>query len=333
MYGTIRAARTTVAFECGSRLFEKTEKDSRLTSKAILPDAIGADNFDSTSLDDRLPVLSIKVESLRSPGGLLTTTWHDDPFLGFCVVKEMGESALCWLDGSRDRRPLLRGGSYIISAGAITHGYYPQGSSVRMLAAFIDPGRLSDIASDIGGSSAILRRLIEEPDGETGLLASPAEMEAQRIASQIDGNPYVGGLRSLYLESKALELCAVLLAAHCEEEQRTKVLGLDARRMEEVRELIDLRLADPPSLKETAAIFGISVSKLKRDFKLVTGQGVHEYAIGRRLESARAIIREGSARIKEVSFTAGYKSASQFARHTNAALGACRPRSRETIPW
>jgi AraC-like DNA-binding protein len=312
MYGYTGTPITRTLLACGSRIIKELDYDRGSRSVDALPELIGTGALDSIALNDDFLFVMPKIESICACDGLTTITSHDEPRIGFCLAREVGDGAQCWLDGWREREAMRKRWTYINSTHTRVMSYFPPLSRVDLFAMFVDPGRLREAIDDSGKPSARLALLFDEAAPEPVMLSSPSETSEHRIASQIESNPFEGGLGRLYSEAKALELCAILLSPYFGFEGRAGISSKDTRKMDEIRDFIDERLGNPPSLREIAEIFGISLSKLKRDFKKVNGLGVHEYAIEKRLEIARQMISKGSVSIKQASFVAGYKSTSQF---------------------
>ncbi|MEW5815393.1 MAG: AraC family transcriptional regulator, partial [Spirochaetota bacterium] len=126
--------------------------------------------------------------------------------------------------------------------------------------------------------------------------------------------PFRGALQKMYAEGKALELTALALSIVQDESQQwyRSLSHRDENRMREVAYLLDVRMRTPPSLSEVAKVLGISVAKLKRDFKRTHGLNVHEYLVSKRLEAARTLIMEKDLSVKEAAYIVGYRSQSYF---------------------
>jgi AraC-like DNA-binding protein len=329
MYSEARTPRTKVLLECGSRIVKETYYDSSSGSETAIPECVGSGTCRSMMIGEDILIIMPKADSITNRDGVVTETSHEEPRIGFCLTREVGEGAQCWLGGSREREAMRSRWSYINSAHATILSYYPPLSRVELFAMFVGVERLVGIVDGAGRPSSRLMRLFGEPGNEPLMLSAPSDTMSGRIVSQIENNPFVGGLGKLYLEAKALELCALQIAPYSLGEEKARIVSKNARKIDEVRDFIDGRLGNPPTLQEISKTFGISLSKLKRDFKSVNGLGVHEYTISRRLEMAREMILTGSVSIKQASYVAGYRSSSQFSQAYKRRYG--RPPNSERV--
>lgn len=161
-----------------------------------------------------------------------------------------------------------------------------------------------------------IRQLLFEPYGESCLFVADIGMEIGRLIARIQDNPYRDSFRRLYLEGAMLELAALalgaILPARLERHDRTRIDRRDIGRMRDARDILDEQYRDPPTETQLAGRLGISVAKLKRDFKKVQGRGVRGYVIERRLAEADRLLREGSVSGKEAAYLVGYRSHSHF---------------------
>ena len=134
-----------------------------------------------------------------------------------------------------------------------------------------------------------------------------------------DSNRYCGGLEALYLEGKTLELFAACL-------ETTQVLGGESKALTEagqfsrgdreiimqVKRLIDADSANVPDCGELAKQAGISVSKLAKGFKLLSGTSLHSYVIERRLEYAAFLLEQRQMNVSQAAVRSGYSNMSHF---------------------
>jgi len=85
------------------------------------------------------------------------------------------------------------------------------------------------------------------------------------------------------------------------------------------------RLAEnvsPPTTAELAAICGISVRHLNRQFQALTGTTVAEYVTNHWVERAKTMLTGDAAPIKNIAFALGFSHANSFARAFRRATGA-----------
>lgn len=76
-----------------------------------------------------------------------------------------------------------------------------------------------------------------------------------------------------------------------------------------------------PRASELAALCGISVRHLNRQFQALTGRTVADYVTNYWVEQAKAMLGDGEASIKNVAFALGFSHANSFARAFGRATG------------
>lgn len=158
-----------------------------------------------------------------------------------------------------------------------------------------------------------LRLAMERP---LAIRRQPLTADLQRIAWSALRPPEPAALAALHYESRALDLLVALTTALQGEEMPTPGQSLRARdrdRMMAVRERIDADPAGVAALATLAAEFGVSPSKLKRDFFCAFGTCVGGYVSERRLQLGRTLIEAEGLSIAEAAFRAGYGHPSNFA--------------------
>lgn len=87
-----------------------------------------------------------------------------------------------------------------------------------------------------------------------------------------------------------------------------------------LRDLLDDRLADPPSLEEAATLLGASTGHLVRSFRSAYGLPPHRYLTGRRIDRARRLLLAGVP-AAEVATVVGFHDQPHLARHFRRVLG------------
>lgn len=133
----------------------------------------------------------------------------------------------------------------------------------------------------------------------------------RRIGDQIDGNPYQGRLRDVYLEGKALEMMAEVF--HVALDGRAREEGCNVRRCAyEAREIMMHDPRSPPFIADVARMVGVSQRKLIDIFREVFGATPLQCLVLWRLERARALLQEGNLSVKQVSYMVGYNYESNF---------------------
>ncbi len=129
---------------------------------------------------------------------------------------------------------------------------------------------------------------------------------------------FTGGLKKLFLQSKAIELLALQCEQVESESRRNRVLQVDkiSRTDEEriyyARDLLLANAQDPLSLNELARKAGLNEFKLKNGFRKVFDNTVFGYLSDYRLDQAKQMIREGKLSFTDIADELGYSSLQHF---------------------
>lgn len=99
-------------------------------------------------------------------------------------------------------------------------------------------------------------------------------------------------------------------------------------RVERVLAFMDANLATDIALSDLAAVAGVSVFHFIRGFRQATGRTPYECLIHRRLERAKALLRESDLPLSNVARACGFNSAGQFSVMFKRVAGVCPSRYR-----
>jgi AraC family transcriptional regulator len=97
--------------------------------------------------------------------------------------------------------------------------------------------------------------------------------------------------------------------------------ALSQRRIRKLLDYIEQHLGEDLSLDALAAEVGLSPLYLARAFRLAVGQSPHRYVVGRRVEAAKRLLRDGDAPIADVALAAGFSSQSHLSSWFRRAVG------------
>lgn len=139
--------------------------------------------------------------------------------------------------------------------------------------------------------------------------------QIEQVVYQIVNNHYSGDLQQLFLLSKSIELL-VLCAESCSlamnrKQEFVRTPG-DKEKIIAVRDLINERLSEPPSLSQIARTVGINEYKLKRGFKEIFNTTVFGYLTEQRLLLAYQYLVDTRKTAAEISFELGYSTPQHF---------------------
>lgn len=136
--------------------------------------------------------------------------------------------------------------------------------------------------------------------------------EMQLALRQLLRCPFQGITKRMYLESKILELLALMT----EQEQSNRLAAPiqmdEVDRIYEARKILLQRINHPPSLIELARSVGLNDNALKRGFRRVFGTTVFGYLHDYRLEQAQQLLTSGEMSVSEVASAIGFESRSYF---------------------
>jgi AraC-like DNA-binding protein len=136
--------------------------------------------------------------------------------------------------------------------------------------------------------------------------------------------PVYRAAHGTWFRCKALELAAHTLFCppegelFCTRQQRAA-----CERAARVREILQHRLADPPSLEELGRLVGCSSFYLSRQFSDATGLTIQQFLRQARLERAAELLRAGRHNVTEAALEVGYNSLSHFTLAFRETFGCC----------
>ena len=182
---------------------------------------------------------------------------------------------------------------------------------------FVQPKVLRSFVSDSSEDSPpVLKHLIRSSESACYKRVGETSLMMNALLQQILQCPYKGLTKRMYLESKAIELLALLIEEEAEIHQgeaQAALLDLDYRdRIHYAQEILLKNLTNPPSLMELARQVGMCDYNLKRGFKEVFDTTVFGYLRDRRLERAQQLLLEPWMTVAEAARTVGYDSHASF---------------------
>jgi AraC-like DNA-binding protein len=123
------------------------------------------------------------------------------------------------------------------------------------------------------------------------------------------------------LLARALECLATPFAA-CQV-PACRFLGYSAERerIDQAIEVIERNIANPLTIKELARKVAINECYLKKGFKTVTGQTIHEFQLGLRIARAKHLLSTSKLTVTEVAAELGFSSISHFSTAFKRATG------------
>lgn len=176
------------------------------------------------------------------------------------------------------------------------------------------------------GLHPLVQSFLTTPAGEGGVGETAAlTPELERLAEGLRHPPLLQAARTLWYESRALELAAlVLFQARPEAElfcDRQKRVARE--RVERVIAILQADLAQPPDLEELGRRVGCSAWYLSRTFSAEMGLTIPQYLRRLRLERAAELLRTGRYNVTEAALAVGYSSLSHFSQAFHEHFGCC----------
>ena len=101
----------------------------------------------------------------------------------------------------------------------------------------------------------------------------------------------------------------------------TSACGLDPRRLRRVLDFIDARLGSDITVADLAEVACLSRFHFLRAFKGATGVTPHRYLSDRRLDHAKALLRQGDISLGDLAQACRFTSQANFSRAFRRAVG------------
>ena len=142
--------------------------------------------------------------------------------------------------------------------------------------------------------------------------------QMQIVLQQIWQCSFQGWRKPMFLSSKIIELMTLRLQQGIEAEAIPRPEGNLTRdrvdHLHQVKELLERRMENPPSIQEMSQQAGLSYYQLKQGFRKLFGKTPSQYLQQYRMEQARLLLHERNVdSVAEVANTVGYSHLGQFA--------------------
>lgn len=142
----------------------------------------------------------------------------------------------------------------------------------------------------------------------------PLCSKTQDILSEILTDQRKGLLKRLFLESKTLELIALKLETSSQETKTSSSLPTDnlVKKLYQVQHVVSSDLSIQYSIHQLSRQIGLNDFVLKKEFKVLFGKTIFEYATELRMEKAKQLLLHSKKPIYEISELVGYKNSTHF---------------------
>jgi len=148
--------------------------------------------------------------------------------------------------------------------------------------------------------------------------------QVRMITGQMIQCPYAGTLKTLYMESKSVELIVRLLWELNRDERQIPCPGVhpaDRKQIHLAREKLLDDLSAPPRLKELARVAGLNETKLNRGFRQEFGMTVFEYYRRQRITRSKELLDQGRWNIDETAQLMGFYDTTHFIKQFKSHFG------------
>jgi AraC-like DNA-binding protein len=183
--------------------------------------------------------------------------------------------------------------------------------SIQML-----PELLESFLADGQCSSDTLNQLVKEEEWKVSFYPT-VTAKMRSLAQQMWNAPYCGAAKRMYLQGKVFELLAMQLDWVASNQGQSHVSpGLKPGtidRLHHAKEILSMRLENPPSLVELGQQVGLSDRTLRRGFRELFGTTMVGYLTNQRMHQAQQLLRGGHCTVAEVANQVGYTHLGHFA--------------------
>lgn len=219
---------------------------------------------------------------------------------------------------------LRRGYTYLLAPQTTAATTIRKGAGCHEFVVFLHPDTVINLLEGDGMPAREKAARFLKDSGRSPVLNSAVWTPGIRSAvNQMRTCPYCGTLRTIYLESKVLELFVLCLESIFRVDENPEAAwltsGRDRRMLEEARCILEASIKDPPTIGELARMVGTNRTNLKKGFRSYFGSCVFEYLRRCRMEQALLLLRDYDMNVNEVAAAVGYSSVSAF----SAAFHKC----------
>jgi AraC-like DNA-binding protein len=187
---------------------------------------------------------------------------------------------------------------------------YPARQGLRSVAIKIHRESLETLLPE---ALDLFTSLFSDPEGVAYHARIPAELE-KLCLEMFHFRDADFGSRSLVV-ARGMEALVILFDTIRKMRKNRELNGLhedDFSRLQRIKNHILGHLDERISLEKLASEFGISVSKLKRDFKSLFDSSVYQFYTYARMDEAYRRLKSGKYSVMEVGYDLGYQNLSKF---------------------
>ncbi|MCT4596139.1 MAG: AraC family transcriptional regulator [Anaeromicrobium sp.] len=144
------------------------------------------------------------------------------------------------------------------------------------------------------------------------LIIEKASYDLRKIAQEIDAITNHNVMGYMKIKLKTIEFLDTFLEEKSKENLK-KLKNNEVEMITKAKEIINENIENAPSVKELASKLNMSVYKLQKWFKELTGDTVYEYIKKVKIEKAKYLLKNTNMSILEITNEIGYENPSKFA--------------------
>jgi AraC-like DNA-binding protein len=238
-------------------------------------------------------------------------TQGDAYILSFCMGEDMA-----WQETiSGQAMELGKGTGMLCHAGEINEaGIYEMNRHYQAVKLSFHPMRFHEYFTDSSWEKRIFSNRFANYKYTSYML--PPEVHVL-IAESLHC-PYIGTMRTVYLEGKALELLATCVntvtARGCGQKDCPPLSRTDVESIIRAKEILDESISLPVTITSIARRVCLNETKLKSGFKHIYGKPVYSYLLDKRLSVARVMLETRDITVSQAADFAGYGNGSSFSK-------------------
>lgn len=218
----------------------------------------------------------------------------------------------CRLDTLMQKsRRQVRGDMDVIPLGS-SISWEPE-DDAQLLLLQISPVALASAAAQLG-----LDPCHAVPTPQLQVRDTPLERILMAIESTLLAS---GGIDPLLFDSLSLAATVRLLQRFADAPPPRPLQSLAPRKLRRVLEHVEAHLGERLSVARLAEVAGASPSHFAALFRRSTGESVHQFVLGRRIERARNLLMVQGVSISQTALEAGFAHQSHMASCMKRALG------------
>lgn len=141
---------------------------------------------------------------------------------------------------------------------------------------------------------------------------SPTTLSSEVIITDIFECTLLGGLRSIYIQSKALELLYLEILKLKKDKDDVFLDKYDIDAIYKAKEILIENMQNPPSIVELAKRVCLNEFKLKKGFKQVFNTTPYKLLTQHKMNYAKKLLKSSDYNITEIANIVGYKFPNNF---------------------